>query len=163
MLGYWNPTAYPMQSDNRYVQKLEKTHPPDGFSLKIGTSWQRMGTMSQYYGLKTQWISGEAAVKASIREGKPVMVMLDVAKDRAGGDFGLFLGMGGHWTVVYGYDTAGNYYITNWQEANQINRKITGDRFRIGWGIQSNGDWLQPYSNLTKAAGTTGYALKVWR
>ena len=84
------------------------------------------------------------------------MVMLDVAKDRAGGDFGLFLGMGGHWTVVYGYDTAGNYYITNWQEANQINRKITGDRFRIGWGIQSNGDWLQPYSNLTKAAGTTG-------
>lgn len=163
MLGYWNPTAYPDRTDNAYVQKLEKSHPPDGFSLKIGTSWQRMGTMARTYGLQTQWISGEAAVKTSIREGKPVMVMLDVAKDRAGGDFGLFLGMGGHWTVVYGYDTAGNYYITNWKEENSVNRKITGDRFRIGWGIQSNGDWLQPYSNLTKAAGTTGYALKVWR
>lgn len=163
MFTHLNPKGYAKTTTPNIVRRIENVFPPDGLTtaFKIGTSWQQMERIAKNYGFKYYWIYGEAELRKHVAAKKPVVVMLDVATNRAGGNFQLWNGIGGHWTVIYAYDNKNNYYPTNW--GNGADVKISRTRFMKGWGYDMKDGTWPPNSPLTFAAGTTGKGLVLYR
>lgn len=144
LLTYHNPVAFKPLNDNKYVLNLESGFPPDTLGGVFGTSWQRMEKMARANGLRVDWIRGTDDLKYWVRSGYPVIVMLDIARDKAGWD----RAVGGHWAAVYAYDASG-FYLTNWQNS----APCPNDKFGKGWST----------GKLTWAAGTQSRGLLLRR
>lgn len=168
MLTRWFPEQFSYIRGPEHVRRLEGTNPPSW----TGTSWQTMQAMAVRHKMKYEWIYGEAKLRDTIRAGYPVIVMLDVGKGRAEGNFNLLFGtIGGHWVVAYAFDgtptAATQYYLTNWGPTENASYSISRASFMKGWGDNARkyGDtktWPES-SPLTNAAGTTMWGLKISR
>jgi hypothetical protein len=109
------------------VRDLEEDHPPDIAWGYFGTSQARMGQMASVYGKPLKIYGGYYSLKAAVASQKPVAVMLEVSKGKAGGASAQ--GLAGHWLIVFGYDEK-NVYTTNFGGPF---RRIDWYRFELGW------------------------------
>ena len=100
---------------------LERRHPPNVLGGVFGTSRRRVARICTVFGVPLREVSGEAALRASLARGEPVIVMLGVSAGR----WWRFDLPGGHWMVAYACDANG-VYLTNWG-------KMSWDEFRHGW------------------------------
>lgn len=116
-----------------------------------GTDWRQINYgvagYRKMHNFGYQWVKGFDAVKAHLKQGHPVVIMLDTGTLK---QYQFAWGTG-HWVVAYGYDT--NYiYVTNFP-----NNRMTWNELKIAWG----GDWFQ--GNLAKAHGTAEMGLAFWK
>jgi hypothetical protein len=109
------------QRAHQVMRLIERDHPPDNLAGLFGTSRRRVQRICRAYGIRTKAIEGEAALRAHVAYGNPVIVLLGVTGQLCG--FNLPMA---HWMVVYGYDE-NNVFVTNWGQY------IGWDVFRQNW------------------------------
>ena len=90
------------------MEALEEGHPPDNVGGWLGTSRRRVERICRANGVRMRAVRGAEEVKASIRGGRPVIVMLGRWKPA----WWKVRVPSGHWMVAYGYD-AESVYLTN--------------------------------------------------
>ena len=112
----------PLKADLALMAELERDFPPDIFGGHFGTSRTRVRHILRAYGCRLEVIASEAALRARLDLGRPVVVMLAVSQGKLFNRFDL---PGGHWMVAYGYDQE-FVYLTNWG-------KMTWSEFNQGW------------------------------
>lgn len=91
------------------LHDIERDFPPDILGGWFGTSRRRVVRICKAYGMPLREVRGEAALRACLATGTPVIVMTQVPA-------GTLLGRelpGGHWMVAYGFDEQ-SIYLTNW-------------------------------------------------
>jgi hypothetical protein len=127
MLTYRGRFACPATPDaaNHIMTELEDKYGADILFGLFGTSRHRMTEMIAAYGGTVSVIQGVAALKRQVELKCPVIVMLDIARDKAGWN----TSVGGHWTVVFAYDKE-YVYLTNWPD---VNSRCAWKQFRLGW------------------------------
>src|SRR5262249_43305200 len=87
---------------------LERRHPPNVLGGLFGTSRRCVAGICAAFGVPLRQVCGEAALRASLARGEPVIVMLGVSAGRWRG----YELPGGHWMVAYACD-AGGVHLTN--------------------------------------------------
>lgn len=102
--------------------EIERQFPPDILGGWFGSSRRRVTSICRSRGLPLKPVRGEAAVRAELERGNPVVVMLGVS----GGKFLRWDLPGGHWMVAYGFDDNA-VYLTNW------GKPMLWEEFRIRW------------------------------
>jgi hypothetical protein len=132
VLNYWRkcPSNMVNRSDNEPVRRLERdSRWKQDIDIKVanyGTTPWRMKSILTGHGMKVYEISGEAKIQEWLRYGYPLIVLTDVGKipwrDAKGKEI-----WGGHWVVVYAYetDTRGNatsYFLSNWPGTGKVSR-----------------------------------------
>lgn len=103
------------------MQAVERAHPPDNLGGWLGTSRRRVERICRAHGIETDAIQGEAELRLSLINHRPVIVMLGMNWRR----FLEFTVPSGHWMVAYGFD-AEYIYLSNWGH-------MTWNQFRRGW------------------------------
>lgn len=103
------------------MPEVEHEYPPDNLGGWFGTSRRRVEQVCRGFGVPTEAIEGEAELRLSLEQRRPVIVMLGVPGKKV---LGITMPMG-HWMVAYGFDDE-NVYLSNhgcmpWVE------------FRFGW------------------------------
>jgi hypothetical protein len=91
------------------MRLLERRHPPDQLGGLFGTGRSRVHQLCRSFGISLSVIRQEQALRQSLTELRPVMLILGVSSGRFWDWFDL---PGGHWVVAYGFDH-GHIYLTN--------------------------------------------------
>ncbi len=111
----------PLPDDAGLIMRtLEANHPPNIMFGKLGTSRGRVERMCGAYGTRLEPLDNEAAIRSSIDNRKPVIVMCQMpGKQMLGLHF-----PSGHWMVAYGYDAdkiyLSNYGTMNWPDFRDV-------------------------------------------
>jgi hypothetical protein len=103
------------------MPEVESDYPPDNLGGWLGTSRRRVEQVCRGFGVPTEAIEGEAELRLSLEQRRPVIVMLGVP----GPKVLRFTMPMGHWMVAYGFDDE-NVYLSN-------HGCLTWDEFRGGW------------------------------
>jgi ABC-type bacteriocin/lantibiotic exporter with double-glycine peptidase domain len=91
------------------VQEVEHWYPPDAMFGYFGTSKRRVEKALNGYGLNPKTITGIDAVKESLRNGIPGLVLCEFVFKEV---WGLKI-PSAHWMMAFGYDD--DYiYVSNW-------------------------------------------------
>lgn len=125
IMTYWKFSSYPSYKKPTVVRMIETDgYGPDvpAFSannpFKInfgggGTSPRRMQSIADKYKFNYYWQFGATEMEKHLKNGWPVVVLLDIANNKAGSTSTFNTNLGYHWVVVFAYDS-NNYYCTNW-------------------------------------------------
>jgi hypothetical protein len=94
---------------------LYKNYGPNNVLGWFGTSWQQVvASITNPYKLSWRKVSGENDLRAELKKGIPVIVIVDSERLRQRGYSypKATVGIAAHYVVVYGYDS-GYYYVSN--------------------------------------------------
>lgn len=120
-------------TSGRRITEVYRRYGPDVAWGWLGTSRQRMDEALRGYGVSGDWQAGEDALRATLRQNKPCLLLLDIGTIPDEG----FRPVGGHWTVAYAYDSR-YVYLTNWPRDG----RCTWANLRKSWNTwltQANG------------------------
>ena len=91
------------------MMSIEAQHPPDNLGGWFGTSRRRVERILRSHDIPFKAIHGEANLRETLAEGRPVMVMIGTE----GPKVWKWHAPAGHWIVLYGFDED-RVYCTNW-------------------------------------------------
>ena len=105
------------------MMAIETQHPPDNIGGWFGTSRRRVERILRTHGIPFKAIEGEAKLRESLSEGRPVIVMVGTE----GPKIWKWHAPAGHWIVLYGFDER-QVFCTNWNDPG-----ISWEEFRRRW------------------------------
>jgi hypothetical protein len=125
------------------LREIERTHHPDLFGGRLGTSPWRVEAILRAYGATgLQHIHNEDELKRSVAANNPVVCLIQ----NVGGLRGLF-SSGAHWFVVFAYDEQG-VFVTNY--GGQVH--LTWADFRQKWNSMTSWFASADFKGITATA-----------
>ena len=122
LLTFYGRISPAAESPRRIMRRLESEHPPDNLGGMFGSSRRRITRIFRRLRIRVALICGEKELRAAMRQGSPVIVLIGVCAAKL---FNRIELPGGHWTVAYGFDNE-TIYLTNYGS-------MSWDRFRRVW------------------------------